>query len=389
MAFIDVGSSSNALSIQKNFIAKDFLFENMDIQNLKRKSLKNYKAYSPGEQPPAREEWIKLNTNENPYPPPEPVIEEIKKALNDRLRLYPDPTCKELRSLISSVYLTEFNTLMNTNNVLVGLGSDEIIDLLFKAFIDPGDEIVFFNPAYGMYSVLTDFYNAKANIIELTDTFEIPEVLANVSGKLMFIDSPNNPSGKQVSNEKIAEICEKFNGLVIIDEAYGDFSKKSCLSMLKKHENLAVMRTLSKGYSLASQRIGFIVSNIEIIKVMNDVKLPYNVPYLSQVAAIAAIKHMKISKERNMSIIEERKRMAEELSKFKLEVLPSDANFLFIKMEERSAMKIFWELKDKKILVRHFNKKGLYPFLRISIGKPEDNDAFLDAFAELAAKYLT
>jgi histidinol-phosphate aminotransferase len=360
----------------------------MDIRDLKRKSLKKYKAYEPGEQPDIKENWIKLNTNENPFSPPEAVIDELKNALDERLRLYPDPTCKELRKLITSVYLPEYGGLTSMNNVTVGLGSDEILDLLFKAFIDPEDEIVFFNPSYGMYSVLGGFYGTKMKIIQLSEKFVIPDIDFNIPGKLMFIDSPNNPSGKLTSNEKISKICEEFGGLVIIDEAYADFSSQSALKLLKKHKNLAVMRTLSKGYSLASQRIGFLTAHRDIIKILNEVKLPYNVPYLSQVAAMAAIKQMRIYKESNQSIIEERKRLTDEISKLNVEVIPSDANFLLVKMgSETAAMKIFWELQERKILVRHFNKKGLYQYLRVTIGKPEDNDIFLKAFTELTEKY--
>ena len=225
-------------------------------------------------------------------------------------------------------------------------------------------------------------------IIQLSEVFVIPDINFNIPCKLMFIDSPNNPSGKLTTNENISKICEEFGGLVIIDEAYADFSSHSSLKLLKKYKNLAVMRTLSKGYSLASQRVGFLVANRDVIKILNEGKLPYNVPYLSQVAAMAAIKQMRIYKESNKSIIEERKRLTDEISKLNVEVIPSDANFILVKMSETAAMKIFWELKERKILVRHFNKKGLYQYLRVTIGKPEDNNLFLKAFTEIAEKYV-
>ena len=352
------------------------------------KKLKEMSEYIPGEQPQDLDEYIKLNTNENPYPPPSETINAIKDALDERLRLYPDPTCLELRKLISSVYLPEYNSLTHINNVMVGLGSDEIIDLLFKAFIDPGDFVTFFNPSYGMYAVLSEFYSANTNVIDLTEDFEIP-VDINASGKIFFIDSPNNPSGKIRSNELIALICEKFDGLVVVDEAYADFSSSTALPLLKKHKNLAVMRTLSKGYSLASQRIGFIVADAKIIKILNEVKLPYNLPYLSQIAGIAAIKNMRDQKANNEKIQNERSRMISILTEFGIKVLPTESNFLFISMDESTAMKIFWELKDRKILVRHFNKKGLYRYLRVSVGTVDENNAFLEAFKEIAAKYIS
>ncbi|MHA1821564.1 MAG: histidinol-phosphate transaminase, partial [Promethearchaeota archaeon] len=326
---------------------------------------------------------------ENPYPPPQSVIDEIKQAIDGTIRLYPDPTAKELRKLISSVYLARFRTLYQANNILVANGSDEILDILFKTFIDPGDEVVIFKPSYGMYTVLADLYQAKKNVIPLTETFDIPESAKNATGKLMLICSPNNPDGKSVDNDTIEAICSNFEGLVIVDEAYADFSDKSAIPLLRKHKNLCVMRTFSKGYSLAGLRVGFLVADTQIIKVLNETKLPYNVNTVSQIAASIVINHIKEFEPIHELIKNERTRVINEiLNKYNVNIAHSDANFILIKFEDQTkAMKIFWELKDNKVLTRQYNQKGMYQYIRLTIGTQEQNDRFLEVFDKLAEKY--
>jgi histidinol-phosphate aminotransferase len=361
----------------------------LDISDLKRKSLLNYKPYTYGEQPDPNEKWIKLNTNENAYQPPQIVLDEIKAAVNEKLRLYPDPTCLELRKLLLSKYFVQYNEMIKLDNLIVANGSDEVIDILFKAFIDSGDIVVFFNPSYGMYPVVADLYGAKSQIIELTDRFEIPEGIDQVKGKMMIICSPNNPSGMSVPNSIIESICKKFPGLVVVDEAYEDFSSTTAISLISKYKNLAVMRTFSKGFCLASERIGILVANSQIVQFMMDVKLPYNVSYLSQVSANASLKHIEIFKEMHKEIIAERAKVTNGMRKLKLEVLPSDANFILVKLPSAEiAMKFFTECKVNKILIRQYNKKELLPYLRISIGKPEENVILLKVFQETAKKVM-
>ncbi|MFX1316662.1 MAG: histidinol-phosphate transaminase [Promethearchaeota archaeon] len=361
----------------------------MDLNQLIRSSLKNYAAYEPGEQP-TEEGWLKLNTNENPYPPLPEILEDIRKAVNEKVRLYPDPTSFELRKMILSVLVSDKDTLTNRNSIFIGNGSDEILDVIFKVFIDPGDEIVIFYPTYGLYKVLATLYNAKINEIKLNDDFSIPESAYSTKGKLMFINSPNNPNGKSFGNATILKLCGNFPGIVVVDEAYAEFSDQTCLPLLKKVKNLIVNRSFSKSFSLASLRIGYAIADPNIIKEMNRVKLPYNTNYLGQIAALSCIKHRNKIFEQNKKIIEERERLTKELNKYPgVSVLPSDANFVFIKFEDESkALKFIWDLKEMKILIRHFSKPGLYNYIRVTIGKEKDNDKFLDAFDKIAKKYL-
>lgn len=361
----------------------------MELNELLRENLRKYSAYEPGEQP-MEDGWLKLNTNENPFPPIPEILNDIKNAVNEKIRLYPDPTSFELRKEILNVLLRDKDTLTNRNSIFIGNGSDEIFDVIFKMFIDPGDEIVIFYPSYGLYKVLATLYNAKITEIQLNDDFSIPDSAFNAKGKLMFINSPNNPNGKSYGNATILKLCGSFPGVVVVDEAYGDFSTQTSLPLLKKVKNLIVNRSFSKSFSIAALRMGFALADPEIIKEMNRVKLPYNTNYLGQIAALSCIKHSNKIFERNKKIIEERNRLTEELNKFNgISVLPSDSNFIFIKFEDKSkTLKFVWDLKEMKILVRHFSKPGLYNYIRVTVGLEVDNNKFIDAFQKIADKYL-
>ena len=318
----------------------------MEIENLFREILKKYAAYEPVEQI-NQEGWVILNTNENPYPPITDILEDIKNAIDDsqELHQYPDPLALEVRKAVLNQLLRDKNTLTNRNTIFIGNGTDEIIDTIFKVFIDPGDDVVIFYPTYGIYKVLANLYNAKIKEIKLKEDFSIPDEIFDVSGKLIFINSPNDPNGKSFDADTIEKICNSFSGIVVVDEAYADFGEKTCLSLLKKVNNLIVCRSFSKGFSLASMRIGYALANAKIIKEMNRVKLPYNTNYLAQIAALSCIKHRNKVYEQNKKIISERNRLSEELSKYSgISVLPSDANFIFIKYEDQSkTLKFLWD----------------------------------------------
>ncbi|MFX0072897.1 MAG: pyridoxal phosphate-dependent aminotransferase, partial [Candidatus Hermodarchaeota archaeon] len=287
----------------------------MDLNKLMRENLRKYSAYEPFDQP-IEDGWVNLNTNENPFPPLPEVLNDIKGAIGEKLRLYPDPTSFELRKEILNVLLRDKDTLTNRNSIFIGNGSDEILDVIFKVFINPGDEIVIFYPTYGLYKALGTLYNAKITEIQLSEDFSIPENVFSAKGKLMIINSPNDPNGKSFGNATILKLCGNFPGIVVVDESYADFSSQTCLSLLKKAKNLIVCRSFSKGFSLASLRLGYALADAEIIKEMNRVKLPYNTNYLGQVAALSCIRHNKKISEQNKKILNERKRLTEELNNY-------------------------------------------------------------------------
>ena len=359
----------------------------MDLNKLLRKNLKKYSAYEPGDQP-KEEGWIKLNTNENPYPPIPEILEDIKKAINEKIRKYPDPTAFEVRKAILNELLQDKDTLTNRNSIFIGNGSDDILDVIFKVFIDPEDEVILFYPSYGMYRTLATLYNANIKEIKLNNDFSLPDSAYSAKGKLMFINSPNNPTGKSFNNDEILNACNAFPGIVVVDEAYADFSNQTSLSLLKKLKNLIVIRTFSKSFSLASLRFAYALADAKIIKEMNKVKLPYNTNYLAQIAALSCIKHKNKMFKQNQKIIEERQRLSRVFNKYDgISVLPSDANFIFVKFKDKSkTLKFFWDLKETKILVRHFSKPGLYEYMRITIGTEEENNKLLKAFDDLYNK---
>jgi histidinol-phosphate aminotransferase len=363
----------------------------MDLENLFRKSLKNFSSYEPGEQP-QEDGWVKLNTNENPYPPISEVIADLKKAVDDNetLRKYPDSLALEVRKAILNQLLLDKDTLTDRNTVFIGNGSDDVLDTIFKVFIEPEDHVVIFYPSYDMYRVLANLYGAKVEEVKLNDDFSVPTSAFNMEGKLMFVNSPNNPNGKSFDNITILKLCENFKGIVVVDESYADFSEFTSLPLLKKVKNLIVVKSFSKSFSLASLRLGYALADSIIVKEMNKVKLPFNTNYLAQIAAISSITHRRKIFEQNEKIISERKRLSIELAKFKgITVLPSDANFLFIKFEDKAmTLKFLWDLKELKILIRHFSKPNLYNYLRVTIGTPNENNKFLSAFTQIAKKYL-
>ncbi|MHA1763242.1 MAG: histidinol-phosphate transaminase [Promethearchaeota archaeon] len=359
----------------------------MNLKKLIRKNVLDFAAYTPGEQP-TEEGWIKLNTNENPYPPIPEVMEDLSIALNDNLRKYPDPLAIKLRKILIEQFLNDKYKIDKVESILIGNGSDEILDIVFKAFVEKNDEIVFFNPSYGMYKVLTALYEGKAHEIKLNEDFSIPRFAFDVKGKLLIINSPNNPNGKSYSNELIEKFCKKFTGIVLVDEAYADFSNITALSILPNFENLIVIRTFSKSFSLASMRIGYAVAHPSIINELNKVKLPYNTSYIAQVAAISCLKNIKKIFSRNEKIIFQREQLINELKKIpSIKVFPSDANFVLIKFPNKNIAKSSHEeLKKQKILVRYFNTAELEEYLRISIGREEENIFFLNSFNNIIKK---
>ena len=363
----------------------------MEIEKLFRENLRKYNSYETEEQPDG-EDWLKLNVNENAYPPIKEIFEDINKALEnkDLLRKYPDPVALELRKAVLNQLLRDKDTLTNRNTVFIGNGSDDVLDVIFKVFVSPGDEVIVFYPTFSLYKVLANLYDAKINEIKLNDDFSIPESVYDQKGKLLFINSPNDPNGKSFDNDAILKICYNFPGIVVVDEEYADFSNYTCLPLLKDVKNLIVCRSFSKTSSIASLRIGYALADSIIIKEMNRVKLPFNTNYIAQLAAISCIKHRNKVYDQNKKIIAERKRLSEKLDNYDgINVLPSDANFIFIKFDDKSTtLKFLWDLKDIKILVRHFSKPGLYNYIRITIGTKEENDKFLEGFNSIAEKYL-
>ncbi|MHA1681291.1 MAG: histidinol-phosphate transaminase [Promethearchaeota archaeon] len=357
------------------------------IKEYMAKFMDRFRGYSAGEQPPAG--WLKLNTNENPYEPPKSVIDDLKKGL-ENLRKYPDMDTKELKKQLTFNVRVDDKSALKMDNIVAGCGSDELLDIVFKTFVDPGDRVVYFDPSYGMYKVLTQMFRGTPVEIQLNEDFSIPiEKATSTPGKLFIICSPNNPTGLRVPNDSIAKICENFEGIVLVDEAYVDFANDSAISLLPRYNNLIIMRTFSKSFSLAALRIGYVISlERDVILALRKIRAPYSVNLAAQIAALSSLKHQDEVDETVKKIKEERQRVTEKIQEIEhLTVTPSESNFILVnikagddeKKNQKITQKLFWELKKKKILVRWYMTKRLYTYLRVTIGTPEQNDMFIEA----------
>lgn len=330
--------------------------------------------YVPGEQP-KEGEYIKLNTNENAYPP----SPKVKKALNNldvsKLKLYPDSESTILRETMAK------NLGVNKENIFVGNGSDEVLAIAFQTFFMEKDNILMPDISYSFYPIYSDMYNVKAKIVPLKDDFTIDINDYIVPNNGIIIANPNAPTSISLSRDEIEVIVKNnTNSVVIIDEAYVDFGGETAVSLINQYNNLLVIRTLSKSYSLAGLRVGFAIGNKELINGMNKIKNSFNsypIDFVAQTLAIEAIKDVEyFDKTRNM-IIDTKQRIKKQLENIGFTVLDSKTNFLFIMHKDKKAEDIFNHLRKNKVLVRFFNKPKINNWLRVTIGTDEQMDRFI------------
>jgi len=298
------------------------------------------------------------------------------------LNRYPDPYSKNLREALG-----KFLDLSEVN-IFAGNGSDEIIDLLIRLFVNPDESVLVIEPTYGMYKVAAETAGVGVQSCSLNDEFQIdvPSVLDSVTPKtkIIFCCSPNNPTGNLLRTEDIEELCKKFKGIVIVDEAYIEFASKESLSKrVADFENLVILRTFSKIWGLAGIRVGYAIANEKVIQYLDKIKAPYNINRISSALAIKALAEKDTVAEFKDTILKERKRMEKHLTEMGLTVFPSDANFLLVKYP--TASKIAKQLADEsKLIIREFgNKKLLENCVRISIATPEQNDVLLTKIKQL------
>ena len=343
-----------------------------------RKHLVSIEGYIPGEQPTGG--YIKLNTNENPYPPSPKVFEALALATGEEMRKYPDALWHRLRAKISEVYG------VRPEQIFVGNGSDEALSLLIRTFVDPGEKVLYMYPSYVLYETLAAINAVEHEGVELDDDFDIPKEAFKMNGKLFFVTNPNSPTGKPVPIDTIKRLCESFPGIVVADEAYADFGDCSCISLLEDYANLMVLRTFSKAFSLASIRVGFALASEELIAGFIKTKDSYNVNLLSQLAAEAAlgdIEYMRTNLEKTKAT---RSRLTDSLRAIGFDVYPSESNFLLARPPDGNAREVYEDLKKRKILVRYFPLRRLDDCLRISVGTDEEVDALLEALGKILKK---
>ena len=338
-------------------------------------------AYTPGEQPRDMK-YIKLNTNESPYPPSKRVVDALSSEEVLRLNLYSDPTCRALKTSIAELYGVEYE------NVFVSNGSDDILNFSFMAFCEGEKRRVKFPEiSYGFYSVYAELHGVSYKAIPLKDDFsiDISDYMGNDA--TVVIANPNAPTGIALTLDEVESIVKANpDNLVLIDEAYVDFGGESAVELTKKYSNLLVVCTFSKSRSLAGARLGFAIANKEIIADLEKIKYstnPYNINRLSLIAGEMAIRDNDYYMDNCKRIIKTREYTQERLVELGFEVTDSKANFIFAKSDKIGGKELYLKLKERGILVRHFDKEKIKDYNRITVGTQEEMEALISAITEI------
>ena len=342
--------------------------------------IQNITPYTPGEQPKDRQ-FIKLNTNECPYPPSPRVIEAIREAADGRLRLYPDPECRELRSAIAK------REGLKLEQVFCGNGSDEILAFAFQAFFDPGREVVFPKITYSFYPVYTDFFGLDRREVPMNPDFSDPiELLCGRNGGVVLAN-PNAPTGIAVGLDVVEKILKANPGVaVIVDEAYIDFGADSAVGLIGRYPNLLVIQTASKSRALAGLRVGWAMGNenlIDALRCVRDSVNSYTLDRLAQAGAAAAIEDEEYFQTVRKQVTDTRTWTARALESKGFTVLPSQANFVFVSHPAHTGRELLDGLRRRGILVRWWDRPEIENWLRISIGTRPEMEALVRALDEL------
>lgn len=359
----------------------------MKPRGLIRPLVRKLHPYVPGEQPKVSG-LIKLNTNENPYPPSPKVLAATRAAVDGRLRLYPNPTAQTLRAALARLHCC------SPDHLIIGNGSDELLALAVRCFVEPATGtlpqqrslVQFFTPSYSLYPVLAAMHGAHTRAVELEPDFGLPPLPVlrrnpawDFKAALTFVTTPNAPSGRGYRVSELHALCRVQQGVVVLDEAYVDFARENALALALKHSHVLVARTFSKAYSLCFQRVGYFVGHPELIAALHRIRDSYNVNGLGQVAAQATLQDLPRYRKNFQRIIETRTRLSRELGALGFEVLPSQANFVLARPPGKPAGWWLEALRERKILVRWFDQPRIRHFLRITIGTPAEAAALVKA----------
>jgi histidinol-phosphate aminotransferase len=339
-----------------------------------RSNIRQMAPYVPGEQPKPGEKVIKLNTNENPYPPSPRVLAAIHSITADSLRRYPSPHADHFRETAARIHG------VSPDMILAGNGSDEVLAIILRTFVGPGDILAYPDPTYSLYPVLAESAEIRVAAVPWATNWELPiDALCTTHARAIFFANPNAPTGTLVSQSAIAALAARFPGIVLVDEAYVDFAEENALNLLGHYHNVIITRTFSKGYSLAALRFGYAIAAPSIITEMMKVKDSYNCDGIAIAAASAALEDQDYARSTWEKVRAERTRLADELARRGFSIIPSQANFLFATCPTGNAVEIYRYLKSQGILVRFFDKPGLQDKLRITIGSSDENTAVLAA----------
>jgi histidinol-phosphate aminotransferase len=351
---------------------------NLDLIKLVKEKVQSLKAYHVEN----IDCEIKLHANENSFPLPPEILKQFEEVFKStELNRYPDPDCGSLKQTLAKRLDVE------SENLAIGNGSDELIQILLQVFCDPGETVGFPDPTFAMYSIIAQGMGLKSQTHPLDDQWDFKaepflDTMKASQARIVFLSYPNNPTGNCFSAPEVQKVIENFSGIVVLDEAYHDFAGKSFLSELPKHNNLIILRSLSK-IGLAALRVGYAVADPVIINQIDKVRLPYNSNALSQKLTERLLNHFAPVQKQLDALIKERNGMIRELSKFKsLTVFPSDANFVLFREQDANAL--FKQLMESGILVRNLSgHPRLKNCLRVTIGTPDENKAFLEKMTHI------
>ncbi|MGQ4809605.1 Histidinol-phosphate aminotransferase [Candidatus Entotheonellaceae bacterium PAL068K] len=341
-----------------------------------RRCIQEMHGYVPGKQPIGGD-YIKLNTNENPYPPSPRVLEALRHAVSANLRWYSDPLASPLRETAARLYGCE------TDQVIAGNGSDDILTMIFRTFLDAGDVIATPAPSYSLYGVLSSLQGAVCIDVPMRPDYTLPDDLDEHGAKVVFVVNPNAPTGVLFAREALHAFLKRTRSIVVIDEAYADFAGESAIGLLAEFPHLIVVRTLSKAYALAGMRLGLGFAHRDLIAQMMKVKDSYNLDRLAIVAGCAALEDQEWLRQTTARIIKTRTSMLQALTDMGLHVPPSRANFVFPRIPNGGAAALYEELEKRRILVRYFRAPLTTDFMRITVGTDDEAEACVRALQQL------
>jgi histidinol-phosphate aminotransferase len=343
-----------------------------------RPNIDSMAGYIPGEQPKPGTPIIKLNTNENPYPPSPAAMEALRSIDGEWLRRYPTPFADSFRAAIHQVLDVPMDW------IVVGNGSDEILNVIVRSCAEQQQSVVYPTPTYVLYHTLAEMQPAQVVEVPYGDNNALPiDALVAAQGAVTFIASPNSPSGHSVSLVDLRTLATNLRGVLVVDEAYVDFANETALPLVQEFDNVLISRTLSKGYSLAGLRLGFAIAQPKLLSGLLKVKDSYNIDAIACAVGTAAMLDQAYKNDCAEKVKASRSKLSQDLKQLGFEVPDSQTNFLFVRPPQGNAEAIYLALKQRGILVRYFNQPGLSDKLRITVGTPEQNQSLIEALIHL------
>jgi len=339
-------------------------------------ALRAFEPYTPGEQPPDGGGFVKLNTNESPWPPSPRVVEAVRAAAGDSLRLYPSPTAAPAREAIATRLGLDPDMVCLTN------GGDELIAMAIRAFVPAGARVAWPWPTYPYYEPQALIYEALPSVHPLGEGWSLPRSFVDDDAPLKFLCNPNSPTGTWYPRDAVEQVVANASGIVVLDEAYVDFAPEDRQDLVARHDNLVILRTLSKSAALAGMRIGYALAQAETIAALNLVRDSYNLDRLAIVAAVAAIEDTEHRARLVEHVLDERAWLGDRLGERGFAIEPSATNFLFVRPPV-PAGSLYRDLRDRRVLVRYYDREPIDGFFRITIGTREQHALLLEALEEI------